>query len=116
MPTYVSMVNWYGDPQTMPDDVRNAVAEHGAMLRLNGLHSVALLPDEGACAAVMISTVADEYGARRLAEAIIPHAIVRISSMRFDDDLELPQESDEGVSPPPPRRYLEAVLQAVVST
>ena len=116
MRTYVSMVNWYGDPQTMPDDVRKAVAERDALLHLNGLHSLALLPDEGACAAVMISSVANEYGARRLAEAIIPHAIIRISTMRFDDDLEIPEGSDEAVSPPPPRHYLEAVLDAVVST
>jgi hypothetical protein len=109
------MVNWYGHPQPLPAHVRDAVAEHDMLLRLNGLHSVALLPDEGECAAVMIATVAGEVAARRLAQSILPHASIRIESMRFDDDIEVPQERCEAVSPPPPRGYLEAVLDAVVT-
>lgn len=115
MPTYVSMVNWYGSPQPLPSDVRDAVREFDMPLRLNGLHSLALLPHEGECAAVMIATVAGENAARRLAQSILPYASIRIETMRFDNDLEIPQERDEAVSPPPPRRYLEAVLEAVVT-
>ena len=115
MPTYVSMVNWYGQPQPQPADVRGAVAEHDMLLRLNGLHSVALLPDEGDCAAVMIATVPGETAARRLAQSILPYASIRISTMRFDDDIEIPQDSREAAGPPPPRGYLEAVLEAVVT-
>jgi hypothetical protein len=116
MPTYVSMVNWYGHPQPLPDDVRSAVDESDMLLRLNGLHSLALLPGEGACAAVMIATVPGENAARRLAQSILPHASIRIETMRFDDDIEMPQESHEAASPPPPRGYLEAVLEAVVAS
>ena len=115
MPTYVSMVNWYGHPQPQPADVREQVRDHDMLLRLNGLHSLALLPDEGACAAVMVATVTGEVAARRLAQSILPTASIRIETMRFDDDIEVPQERHEAVSPPPPRGYLEAVLEAVVT-
>lgn len=115
MPTYISMLNWTGTPQPHPFDLRNAVLRHDARLRAAGLHSVALLPDEGACAAVMVATVADESTAEDLAASILPHATIRIESMRFDDD---PTEQDgtrEVVCPPPPRDYLKAVLEAVAA-
>ncbi len=115
MPTYISMLNWTGTPQPQPSDIRISVLRQDARLRAGGMHSVALLPDEGACAAVMVATVGDEDAAALLASAILPHATIRIESMRFDED---PKEQDgtrEVVCPPPPRDYLNAVLEAVVA-
>ena len=115
MPTYISMLSWIGTPQPQPSDLRGAVICQEARLRANGLHSLALLPDEGACAAVMVSSVAGEYAAEELARLILPSATIRIDSMRFDED---PKEQDgtrEVVCPPPPRDYLNAVLEAVVA-
>jgi hypothetical protein len=114
MPTYISMLNWSGSPQPLPSDLRASVVCQEARLRANGLHSLALLPDEGACAAVMVSSVAGEYAAEELARLILPQATIRIESMRFDEH---PKEQDgtrEAVCPPPPRDYLNAVLEAVV--
>ena len=115
MPTYISMLNWIGTPQPYASDLRVAVLRHDARLRAAGLHSVALLPDEGACAAVMVATVANERAAEDLAASILPQTTIRIDSMRFDDD---PAEQDgtrEVVCPPPPRDYLKAVLDAVAA-
>ena len=115
MPTYISMLNWTGTPQPLPAHLRAAVLHQDARLRASGLHSVALLPDEGTCAAVMVATVADADAAGALASSILPHATIRIESMRFDED---PKEQDgtrEVVCPPPPRDYLNAVLEAVVA-
>ncbi len=113
MPTYISMLNWTGTPQPRPSDLRIAVLRHDARLRRGGIHSIALLPDEGACAAVMVTTADDEAAAARVAASILPQATIGIESMRFDDD---PAESDgtrEVVCPPPPRDYLQAVLKAI---
>ena len=115
MPTYISMLNWKGTPEPRPHDVRIAVLQQDARLRAAGLHSLAMLPAEGDCAAVMIATTDDESAARRIAMSILPHATIRIESMRFDDD---PTELDgtrEVVCPPPPRDYLRAVLEAVAA-
>lgn len=115
MPTYISMLKWTGTPLPCPADLRIAVLRHDERLRAGGLHSVALLPDEGACTAVMVATVADEDAAAELASSILPDATIRIESMRFDED---PREQDgarEVVCPPPPRDYLSAVLEAVVA-
>lgn len=115
MPTYISMLNWTGTPQPLPAELRASVRRHDERLRASGLHSVALLPDEGACAAVMVATVADKDAAATLAGSILPHATTRIESMRFDED---PKEQDgtrEVVCPPPPPDYLNAVLEAVVA-
>ena len=111
MPTYISMLNWEGTPR--PLDVRIAALQQDARLRAAGLHSLAMLPAEGDCASVMVATAGDESDARRIATSILPHATIRIESMRFDDD---PTELDgarEVVCPPPPRDYLRAVLEAV---
>jgi hypothetical protein len=113
MPTYISMLNWTGTPQPLPAHLRAAVLRHDARLRDSGLHSVALLPDEGACAAVMVATVADEDAAAELAGSILPHATIRIESMRFDEDPKEQDETREVVCPPPPRDYLKAVLKAI---
>jgi hypothetical protein len=115
MPTYISMLNWSGTPQPLPSQVRNAVLRHDASLRAAGLHSIALLPGEGACAAVMVATTCDEPATERIAQSILPDATIRIETMRFDDD---PTELDgtrEVVCPPPPRDYLRAVLEAVAA-
>jgi hypothetical protein len=109
------MLNWTGDPQPRPADVRNAVLRRDASLRARGLHSVALLPDEGACGAVVVATADDEAAAERLAASILPHATIRVESMRFDDDPAEPDGTREVVCPPPPRDYLRAVLEAVVT-
>jgi hypothetical protein len=115
MPTYISMLNWTGQPQPRPADICTAILAHGARLRDRGLHSVALLPEEGACAAVMVATAESESDAARLAESILPHAAIRIESMRFDDGDPDPGGMREGACPPPPRAYLRAVLEAVVT-
>lgn len=115
MPTYISMLNWSGMSQPQPIDVRAAVLRHDARLRARGLHSIALLPDEGLCAAVMVATVTDERAAETLAASILPEATIRIESMRFDDDGPEPGGSREEVCSPPPRDYLNAVLEAVVA-
>ena len=115
MPTYISMLDWSGTPQPHASDVRIAVLRHDTQLRSAGLHSIALLPDEGACAAVMVATTPDEGAAECLAASILPDATIRIDTMRFDDD---PPELDgtrEVVCPPPPRDYLRAVLEAVAA-
>jgi hypothetical protein len=101
--TYVSMLTWTGEPQPTPSDVRLAVRRRGDQLHTRGMHSLAFLPDEGACAAVMVSSAADEDAVAELAYSILPHAILRIETMRFDDG---PGESHglgEVVCPPPPR-------------
>lgn len=115
MPTYISMLNWTGDPQPGPADVRIAVLRHDASLRACGLHSIALLPEEATCGAVMVATADDEAAAERLAASILPHATIRIESMRFDDDPAEPDGTREVVCPPPPRDYLKAVLKAVAA-
>ena len=115
MPTYISMLNWTGDSQPRPADVRIAVLRDDANLRACGLHSIALLPEEGACGAVMVATAADEAAAERLAASILPHATIRIESMRFDDDPAEPDGTREVVCPPPPRDYLKAFLEAVAA-
>ena len=113
MPTYISMLNWTGTPEPRPYDVRIAVLRHDARLRRDGIHSIALLPDEGTCAAVMVTTADDESAAARVAASILPEATIRIESMRFDDGPAEPDGTREVVCPPPPRDYLKAVLKAV---
>jgi hypothetical protein len=113
MPTYISMLNWTGTPQPRPSDLRIAILRRDARLRGAGIHSIALLPDEGACAAVMVTTADDEAATARLAASILPEATIRIESMRFDDDPAEPDGTREVVCPPPPRDYLKAVLKAV---
>mgnify|MGYP001568964636 CR=1 FL=1 len=115
MPTYISMLNWTGQPRPRPADICTAVLTQGTRLRDRGLHSVALLPDEGACSAVMVATTESESAAARLAASILPHATIRIESVRFDDGAPDPDGLREVVCPPPPRDYLRTVLEAVVT-
>jgi len=90
MGTFVSMVNWCGDPQPDPDGVAGAVHARSAELAAAGLHSLVFLPDEGECAAIMIASARDAHAAERIARAILPSAEVRIETMPFDDDPGLP--------------------------
>ena len=115
MPTYISILNWSGTPEPRPSDVRIAVLRHGGRLRAAGLHSIVLLPGEGACAAVMVAATGDEATVERLAASILPHATIRIETMRFDVETTEPDGTREVVYPPPPRDYLRAVLEAVAA-
>jgi hypothetical protein len=116
MGTYVSMLTWSGDPQPRPSDVRSAVRRQGEQLRTRGMHSLAFLPDEGDCAAVMISSAFDDEAVADLAYSILPTAILRIETMRFDDG---PSGESHGqgevVSPPPPRDLIGDVLDEVIA-
>ncbi len=112
MPMYISMLNWTGTPQPSPEDVRDAVRSD-VTLPLRGLHSMVFLPDEGACAAVMVASAEDERGVRRIARLILPWARVRIESMRFDEPAA--GAVVEGTLPRPPHDYRRALLAAVTT-
>jgi hypothetical protein len=87
MATYVSMVTWTGDPRPGPRDVRDAIRRRDDALMRAGLHSVALLPGERECAAVMVASVPDERALGKLARSILPDADVTMEAMRFDQEL-----------------------------
>lgn len=106
MSTFVSMLTWTGTPQPRPADVRGILRRRGEQLRIRGLHSLAFLPDEGDCAAVMVSGASDEDAVADLAYSILPQAILRIETMRFDDGPSDEHGMGEVVSPPPPRDHL----------
>ena len=116
MGTYVSMLNWTGEPQPQPADVRVAVRRHNTRLQTRGMHSLAFLPDEGECAAVMVCSASDEEAVAELAYSILPHALLRIDTMRFDDD---PPDESHGMGetecPPPPRGNLGVPLDEGVA-
>jgi hypothetical protein len=116
MGTYVSMLTWTGTPQPRPSDVRVAVRRRSEQLHTRGLHSLAFLPDEGECAAVMVSNAPDEESVAELAYSILPRAILRIESMRFDDG---PSGESHGmgevVCPPPPRDHLGEPIDGYVA-
>ena len=112
MPTYISMLNWSGEPQPQIEEVRSAIALHSPALKRRGLHSVAFLPDEGACCAVMVATVDNPAAITSIATSILPKAIVRIESMRFDDDSGT-REPARRALPPPPRNFHRALLEAI---
>ncbi|MBI5289670.1 MAG: hypothetical protein HY873_11925 [Chloroflexi bacterium] len=116
MGTYVSMLNWSGEPQPAPSDVRIAVKRRADQLHTRGMHSLAFLPDEGACAAVMVCSAPDDDSVAELAYSILPHAILRIETMRFDDDSSGESHGlGEVVFPPPPRDYLGEPLDRIVA-
>lgn len=106
MTTFVSMLIWTGDPQPRPSDVRAQIRRHGRQLRTRGMHSLAFLPDEGECAAVMTSSCGNEDDVADLAYSILPTAILRIETMRFDDGPSDEHGLGEVVCPPPPRDCL----------
>ena len=86
MATFVSMLNWCGEPPLAQADIQRQADVRGDGLRAAGMHSLVFLPDEGTCAAIMISAAEDAASADSLARAIVPRAYVRVESMRFDDD------------------------------
>jgi hypothetical protein len=96
--------------------VRLVIRRRDRQFRTRGLHSVAFLPEEGECAAIMVCTCPDEDAVHELAYSILPQAILRIDTMRFDEDA-----SDEShgmgavVCPPPPRDHLGEPLDEVVA-
>lgn len=116
MGTYVSMLIWTGEPQPRPGDVRAAIRRHRRELQARGLHSLAFLPDEGDCAAVMVSAAADEESVAEMAYSILPFSALRIDTMPFDDE---PSGESHGegavVSPPPPRDERGDRLDEVVA-
>jgi hypothetical protein len=113
MPTFVSMLNWTGIPAPTPDDVGVAIVGRTYELRDDGMHSVVFRPDQGACAAIMIATCADDDALGRLAESILPGAHVHIESMEFDGDGKMPAWTGREEALPPPGGYLGALYQAV---
>ena len=115
MPTYISMLNWSGDPQPQIEDVRRAIALNSPALKRRGLHSVAFLPDEGACSAVMVATVDNPASITSIATSLLPRAVVRIESMRFDDESGT-REPARAALPPPPRNFHRALMRAIAAT
>jgi hypothetical protein len=114
MPTYVSILNWSGDPQPRAADVRAAIDGHGAALIRQGLHSLAFLPDEGDCAAIMVATCRDDLAVAHLAASILADAVVQADSMVFDDDGDgTPAWIANEEAPPPPRDFHRALLAAI---
>ncbi|HEY8172055.1 MAG TPA: hypothetical protein VIH21_03125 [Dehalococcoidia bacterium] len=114
MPTYVSILNWSGDPLPTAAEVRAAIDGHGAALIRQGLHSLAFLPDEGDCAAIMVATCRDDISVERLAASIVNDAKVHVESMVFDDDPGTPAWIAKEEAPPPPFDFHRALLDAIV--
>jgi hypothetical protein len=110
------MVNWSGSPQPSIARIRAAIDERSPALRMRGLHSVAFLPDEGECAAVMIATCRDAAGAASIAADIEPSARVRVDTMLFDDDPGTPAWLRHQLVPPLPRRAARSLLQAIAES
>jgi len=116
MGTYVSMLTWAGAPQPRPSDVRNAVRRRSQQLHTRGLRSLVFLPDEGDCAAVMVCGAPDEEAVAELAYSILPRAILRVETMKFDDG---PGDDSHGmgevVHPPPPCGHLGEPVDGIVA-
>lgn len=122
MPTYVSMVNWSTVPPSAAAKgaadiaaVRRTLALRARDLRRDGLHSLAFLPDEGECAAVMVSTCRDADTVVLLATRIHPTAMVRVESMQFDDDPGVPSWVVRESTPPPAHDVRKVLPRAVVA-
>jgi hypothetical protein len=109
------MLNWSGTPQPSIANIRAAVEVRSPWLRRRGVHSVAFLPDEGECAAVMVTTCADQDVAAALAAAIEPLAKVRVESMLFDDDPGTPAWLQKDSVPPLPRGAARSLLEAIAA-
>ena len=84
MGTYVSMLIWTVEPQPRPGDVRAAIRRHRRHLHARGLHSLAFLPDEGECAAVMVSAAPDEESVAEMAYSILPFSAIIIKKLKDD--------------------------------
>lgn len=119
MPTYISVINWLGNwperAQPSIDDVRAAIEHRSGVLRQHGLHSVAFVPDEGECAAIMVASCANRAAVSQLVASILPGAQTRADTMLFDDDHETPVRVARRASPRPPRDYRRALLHAVIA-
>jgi hypothetical protein len=109
------MLNWSGSPQPAIAGIRTAIELRSSALRARGLHSVAFLPDEGECAAVMVATCRNEDEAAALAAAIEPAASVRVESMLFDDDPGTPAWLRHQSVPPLPRNAARSLLEAIAA-
>lgn len=94
------MINWSGNPQPEPSDVRAAIDERSLELRAHGLHSMVFLPDEGVCAAIMVASCENAADAGALGASILPDAAMRIESMPFDDDGGMPARLQRRDAPP----------------
>jgi hypothetical protein len=116
MPTYVSMINWTGQPQPAAVDVRRALGLRARDLRHSGLHSLVFLPDEGDCAAVMVCTCRDADAVVQLAARIYPDTKVRVESMQFDDDPGVPSWVVRESTPPPAHVVRAPVPPAAVTS
>jgi len=112
MTTFVSMLTWQGEPGPSEDDVREAVCASAVELSEAGLHSLVFLPDDGATAAVMITSCADHHDVRRIATSLCLGAAVRVESMPFDEDA-APVWATREDAPPPPGACLADVPDAV---
>lgn len=110
MATYVSILNWSGEPQPTAHDVRAAVAAQREWFRSRGLHSLVFLPDEGECAAIMVSNCARRNDPEALAQDILPAASLLCETMRFDDP---PAASAALQRPRPPQDFSRALLRAI---
>jgi hypothetical protein len=115
MPTYIAMLNWSGVPQPTVAEVRDAIEQRSDHLHRCGLHSIAFLPDEGECAAVMVATCFDKDSVDDLASLVLPDADVRVESMLFDDDPGTPAWLARKELPPTPRDFYRSLLQAIAS-
>ena len=115
MATFVSMLNWCGEPPVEPADVQRQADVRSDHLRAAGMHSLVFLPDEGSCAALMISAADDATSVDSLARAIIPRAYVRVESMRFDDDSATPAWLTFDGEPDLPGTGLEALFEEVAA-
>jgi hypothetical protein len=109
------MLNWSGSPQPRIADIRSALELRSPFLRRRGVRSVAFLPDEGECAAVMVASCADEETAATLAAAIEPAADVRVESMLFEDDPGTPARLQKESVPPLPRGAARSLLEAIAT-
>jgi len=95
--------------------VRDAIALQNVTLRRRGMHSLAFLPDEGACTGIMVASCRDADDVERLAASILPEADVRVESMMFEDEPGVPAWITREVVPPPPRDFRKALLKAIAS-
>jgi hypothetical protein len=109
------MLNWSGTPQPSIASMRASVDLRSPWLRRRGVHSVAFLPDEGECAAVMVATCADEDAAAFLAAAIEPMAELRVETMLLDDDPGTPAWLQKDAVPPLPRGAARSLLEAIAA-
>ena len=121
MPTYVSILNWSGTPQPTPAGVQRAIEQRAHDLRRKGLHSVVLLPDEGECAAILVTTAREEAAVSSVARSIFPAAAVHCETVLFDagDDTvadrvaEARAVCERETLPPSPAGHRHAMLGAL---